>query len=168
MHNNNSAIHIGIYYGKQEQAPEEQIKEEFSKLTTQVKRLKQNGEVVLTGDFDAKLEVNKDQSKQKQSRNGKIMAGFLQKTTTNVTRSKHRLMDRSKQEQPYGKICNWLYISYPTSSQTKQNIIIDETGNLRMKGRKESDLNTITMETKCQTRKSQEKRRIWRTNNEEA
>ena len=79
MHDSNSAIHIGIYYGKQEQAPEEQIKEEFSKLTTQVKKLKQNGEVVLTGDFDAKLEVNKDQSKQKQSRNGKIMAGFLQK-----------------------------------------------------------------------------------------
>ena len=37
-----------------------------------------------------------------------------------------------------------------------------------MKGRKESDHNTITMETKCQTRKALEKRQIWRTNNEEA
>ena len=80
MQTNNSAIHIGIYYGKQEQAPEEQIKKEFSKLTTQVNKLKQNGEVILTGDFNAKLEVNKDQAKQKQSRNGKIMAEFLQNT----------------------------------------------------------------------------------------
>ena len=36
-----------------------------------------------------------------------------------------------------------------------------------MKGRKEPDHNTITMETKCQTGKALEKRRIWRTNNEE-
>ena len=48
------------------------------------------------------------------------------------------------------------------------NIILDETGNLRMKGRKESDHNTLTMKTKCQTRKALEKRRIWRTNNEES
>ena len=37
-----------------------------------------------------------------------------------------------------------------------------------MKGRKETDHNTITMETTCQIRKRQEARRIWRTNNEEA
>ena len=74
MQTNNSAIHIGIYYGKQEQAPEEQIKGEFSKLTTQVNRLKQSHT------NRGKLEVNKDQAKQKQSRNGKIKAEFLQNT----------------------------------------------------------------------------------------
>ena len=56
----------------------------------------------------------------------------------------------------------------PQVAKQRKSIIIDETGNLRMKGRKESDHNTITMETKCQTRKALEKRQIWRTNNEEA
>ena len=59
-------------------------------------------------------------------------------------------------------------LATPQVAKQSKNIIIDETGNLRMKGRKESDHNTITMETKCQTRKALEKRQIWRTNNEEA
>ena len=59
-------------------------------------------------------------------------------------------------------------LATPQVAKQSKNIIIDETGNLRMTGRKESDHNTITMETKCQTRESQEKKWIWRTINEEA
>ena len=170
MQINNSAIHIGTYYGKQEQAPEEQIKEEFSKLTTQVNRLKQNGEVILTGDFNAKLEVNKDQAKQKQSRNGKIMAEFLQNTGLQPMslEAKTGIWTRvNRNNQTENSVIDYILATPQVAKQSK-NIIIDETGNLRMKGRKESDHNTITMETKCQIRKVLEKRLIWHTNNEEA
>ena len=170
MQTNNSAIHICIYYGKQEQAAEEQIKEEFSKLTTQVNKLKQNGEVILTGDFNAKLEINKDQAKQKQSRNGKIMAEFLQNTGLQPVslEAKTGIWTRVNRNNQTEKSVIDYILATPQVAKQSKNIIIDETGNLRMKGRKESDHNTITMETKCQTRKALEKRQIWRTNNEEA
>ena len=48
-------------------------------------------------------------------------------------------------------------LATPQVTKQRKNIIIDETGNLRMKGRKESNHNTIIMETKCQTRKALEK-----------
>ena len=54
---NNSAIYVGVYYGKQEHAPLEEIKAEFAQLTAQVINLKQRGEIILTGDFNAKLEI---------------------------------------------------------------------------------------------------------------
>ena len=170
MQTNNSAILIGIYYGKQEQVPEEQIKEEFSKLTTQVNRLKQNGEVILTGDFNAKLEVNKDQVKKKQSRDRKIMAEFLQNTglqpmSLEAMTGIWTIVNRNNQTEK--SVIDYI-LATPHVAKQSINIIIDETGNLRIKGRKESDHNTINIETKCQTRKALEKRRIWRTNNEEA
>ena len=146
---NSSAIHIGIYYGRQELAPEEQIKEEFSKLTTQVNRLKQNGEVILTGDFNAKLEVNKDQAKDKQSRNGKIMAEILQNTGLQPMslEAKAGIWTRVNRNNQTEKSVTDYILGTPQVAKQSKNIIIDETGNLRMKSRKESDHNTITMET---------------------
>ena len=170
MHTNNSALHIGVYYGKQEQAPEEQIREEFSKLTTQINKLKQNGEVILTGDFNAKLEVNNDQANQNQSRNGKIMADLLKNTGLQPISLKANIgiWTRENRNNCMEKSIIDYIIATPEVAKQTKNIIIDEIGTLRMKGRKETDHNTITMETTCQIRKSQETRRIWRTNNEEA
>ena len=170
MHTNNSALHIGVYFGKQEQAPEEQIGEEFSKLTTQINKLKQNGEVILTGDFNAKLEVNNDQANQNQSRNGKIMADFLKNTGLQPISLKANIgiWTRENRNNCMEKsIIDYIKATPEVAKQTK-NIIIDEIGTLRMKGRKETYHNTITMETTCQIRKRQEARRIWRTNNKEA
>ena len=127
MQRNNSALRIGVYYGKQEQAPEERIREEFSKLTTQINKLKQNGEVILTGDFNAKLEVNNDKAKQNQSRNGKIMADFLKNTGlqpiplkanigTWIRKNRNNCMEKS--------IINYIIATPEVAKQTK-NIIMD-------------------------------------------
>ena len=141
MQTNNSALHIGVYYGKQEQAPEEQIREEFSKLTTQNNKLKQNGEVILTEDFNAKLEVNNDKAKQNQSRNGKIMADFLKITGLQPISLKANIgtwIRENRNNCTEKSIINYIKATPKVAKQTK-NIIMDEIGTLRMKGRKETN-----------------------------
>ena len=76
----NSVIHVGVYYEKQEQAPTEDIRHEFAKLTAQVIQMKQQGEITLTGDFNAKITIPEDESIQKENRNGKTMMEFIQNT----------------------------------------------------------------------------------------
>ena len=55
----NDIIHLGVYYGKQENEPKEEIEREYSQLRTQIIRLKRKGKIILAEDFNAKLEINK-------------------------------------------------------------------------------------------------------------
>ena len=59
-------------------------------------------------------------------------------------------------------------LSTMSSPPQTKNLVIDEDGLLRMKGKNESDHNTITLQVKEQIQKDHTKRWIWRTNNEEA
>ena len=79
--NQNNLLYIGTYYGKQESDKEETIEEEFTTLTTQINTLKTRGQVILTGDFNAKLEIIKEGTKiQDESRNGKHLRKMMRNT----------------------------------------------------------------------------------------
>ena len=170
MHTNNSALHIGVYYGKQEQAPEEQIREEFSKLTTQINKLKQNGEVILTGDFNAKLEVNNDQAKQNQSRNGKIMADFLKNTGHQPISLKANVgtWTRENRNNCMEKSIIDCIIATPEVAKQTKNIIID-IGNWNPKNEwKEGKKPTTTLtpwrpHAKSENAKKQDVYGVWTT-----
>ncbi len=45
----------------------------MSTVCTQILTLKKENNIILTGDFNAKLEINIDSITQKESRNGKIL-----------------------------------------------------------------------------------------------
>ena len=167
MHTNNSALHIGVYYGKQEQAPEEQIREEFSKLTTQINKLKQNGEVILTGDFNAKLEVNNDQAKQNQSKNGKITTDFLTNTGLQPISLKANIGTWTRENRNNCmeiSIIDYIIATSEVAKQTK-NIITDEIGTLRMKGRKKptTTLSPWRPHAKSENAKKQDVYGAWTT-----
>ena len=51
-------IHIGTYYGKQETENKEQIEREYSQIESRIGQLKRKGPIILTGDFNAKLQIN--------------------------------------------------------------------------------------------------------------
>ena len=51
-------------YGSQENTPIEETEWEYSQLATQIHALKKQGGVILTADFNAKLEVNTNHVKQ--------------------------------------------------------------------------------------------------------
>ena len=65
-----SKIAIGVVYGKQETASKEEVEQQFQELTTVTNRMQQQCEVIILGDLNAKIAINKQQCKQKLSRNG--------------------------------------------------------------------------------------------------
>ncbi len=57
--NNRERIFIGTYYGKQKNVPEEEIETEYAHLRTQINTLSKQSEIIITGDFNAKIAINK-------------------------------------------------------------------------------------------------------------
>ena len=61
-----SLVHIGVFYGPQEKCSNEEADRQFSQITTQINKLKKTGEVVLIGDFNAKIAINNEVVQQQQ------------------------------------------------------------------------------------------------------
>ena len=71
---------IGVHYGTQENSPIEETEREYSQLTTQIHTLQRRGGVILTADFNAKLEINDNHIRQNKSRNGKLLGKLIEDT----------------------------------------------------------------------------------------
>ena len=52
-------VHIGVFYGPQEKCSKEESQRQFSQITSQITKLKNNGDIILMGDFNAKLNIRK-------------------------------------------------------------------------------------------------------------
>ena len=141
-------VYIGVYYGPQEKVSEEEAERQYSQLTTQISQLHKKGEVILVGDFNAKLEINNDIVKQKISRNGKYMHRMLKETGMtpksleadigNWTRVKRK--DTNERS-----VIDYIIMTEKLAEQTKY-LEIDEIGTNRLKGKAETDHNTIIAE----------------------
>ena len=149
----NSVIHIVVYYGKSRTSTS---RDEFAKLAAQVIQMKLQGEIILTGDFNAKIAIPEDESIQKESRNGKIMMEFIQKTglIPMSIKSQHGLWTRENRHNPKEKSVIDYILTTPTISTQVNNLAIDAEGTLRLKGKNEPDHNTITFEVTGKIRKN--------------
>ena len=78
-------IAIGVFYGPQENEKIEKVKDIYHTLETQINQKIKTNEIILGGDFNAKLEINNEKGKQTISRNGKIMQEVID--NTNLTQS---------------------------------------------------------------------------------
>ena len=70
-------IAIGVFHGPQENIKVETARYIYASLETQIKQKSKDNEIIIGGDFNAKLQVNKDGCEQAQSRNGKILQEML-------------------------------------------------------------------------------------------
>ena len=116
------------------------------------------------GDFNAKLEINNENMTQIMSRNGKILKKMLDDTDTipvtmedsviKWTRSRKRLSSIEKSVIDY-------VIMTKEISQSIISVHIDEPGIYKLKGKEETDHNSIIIETKIPFRKklTKEKRK---------
>ena len=68
--NRRNKIYAGIYYGKEENTPGDEVEREMSQLRAQITKLRPKGHIILTGDFNAKININQEEAKQSASRNG--------------------------------------------------------------------------------------------------
>jgi len=166
---NNSGLFIGTFYGKQETCSKEENEEEFSKLTTQIKRLQQQGEVILTGDFNAKLEVQIQGTTQEESTRGTMLKKLIEETdmipvNINQEEVKYTRVNRTNQNEK--SVIDYILMTKKIAD-TATDTEVDEVGLLRIKGTKESDHNTITTKVKTKWENKVEKRRVWNIRNKE-
>ena len=136
---------IGTYYGKQEsRTSKNEIEYEMMLLTEEIEDMKKEGEVVIAMDGNAKIGLLGEEV----SRNGKLLLQVFENTNL-------KIMNRN--EKCNGKITrkntkNDEEISaidfIVTSEEVEKwftSITIDEEGLLKVKGRNETDHNTISL-----------------------
>ena len=70
-------IAIGVFYGPQENNGAENNEAIFNTLDTQITQKLINNEVIIGGDYNAKLEINNDNGKQEISPNGKLLQNII-------------------------------------------------------------------------------------------
>jgi len=139
-------IHVGIFYGKQENNNINDTENEYNTLTSHINQLKTTGEVILTGDFNAKLKITKNNEIiQNESRNGKLLNNLIKNTNTQTPtiHAQTGLWTRVNRQNTNEKSVIDYILTTPNVTENIQNIIIDEEGYLRLKGKSESDHNTI-------------------------
>ena len=165
----NKSMHIGAYYGKQEGHNVEETQREYDEITTQIINRKHTGDVVLTGDFNAKIEIkeNNGKIKQNQSRNGKMLQHTLDMTklipasTTECSPKWTRINRNNTSEK---SIIDYALISDTMKKRIKE-VYVDEEGIMKIEGKNQSDHNPIMITLDYNTMKTKEKVTKWKLNN---
>ena len=164
----NSKISIGVYYGKQETEQIDIVEREFSQLMTQIIQLKKEGPVILTGDFNAKIRIIKEQITQNESRNGTLLSKLIEELelTPISTKAENGTWTWEKRTNNHQKsIIDYILISKDLVELVEDNIV-DSEGILRLKGKKETDHNTLFLKLRTPIRKGSEIITKWKKGND--
>ena len=166
---NNTKLHIGVYYGKQEGTPVEIIEREYAQLTTQINTLKQKGEIILIGDFNAKLQVDKPNANQQISTNGRHLKNTIDQTDLVPISiySDKGTWTRVNRNNPNERSVIDYTITTPSLMDNVIYHIIDEEGKARIKGRKETDHNTFLMAFRRNIQRKTTRTKKWKLKNKE-
>ena len=166
---------IGVFYGPQENENKEKVEKIYSVVSSQINSIKQNHEIILTGDFNAKLQVNTLEINQNESRNGTILkqmnnlTGTIPYTIKNMRPEWTRINRKNPNEKA---ILDYVI----TSEQTNQLIYetkIDTEGIYRLKhktkekGIIETDHETILIKTTLPKEETKNKQKTWNLKKQE-
>jgi len=158
-------MHIGITYGKQENTQVEEIEEQFNELTTQINQLKTKGEVILMGDFNAKVNIDRPTYRQEESRNGTKLETMINNTQMVIINTKEThtgTWTRVNRNNPQEKSI----IDYILATQnTAKHIIESMTDDIDLyiiKGKNRTDHNVITAKVRTDTKQATKKIKRWK------
>ena len=158
----------------QENAPLEDVERQYSQLYTQIVKLKKEGEILLMGDFNSNLNIEKENAQQNESRNGKLLQNTLNELNLTAISIKANAgtWTRVNRNNPSEKSITDYIIVSETIKKEIRYINIDEEGTLRLKRkiRKriiESDHNTIAIETDISLQNRREHVVKWNLSNTE-
>ena len=141
---------LATYYGKQEKEKRSTILTEFQELTTQVNQVKNKGEIIMGGDFNAKLKNDTKNHKQEISPNGTIMKeNLLEHTQLEPIsmKSEPGKWTREHRTNPNEKSIIDYVLMTPKLADKVTSIMVDEEGMYRIEGKNPTDHNTIIVET---------------------
>ncbi len=162
-------VYIGVFYGPQENNPIENTRKIYNKLETQIKQLQKRGEVIIGGDFNAKLKITSEKGNQEESRNGMLLQAIINETHLNPITIEPDIGHWTRTNRNNTSEKSIIdYILMTEKLTTKRGVtIIDETGQLRIKGKNETDHNTITTSIKINDRRTPKYIERWKTGTNE-
>lgn len=166
---NNQQLYIGIFYGPQENTPIEETERQYSQLTTQIEQLKRKGEIILTGDFNAKLKTQTETINQNESRNGKLLRKLIKTTNLNPITTKPEYINWTRQNRK--KLSEKSIIDYilitPKVTDHVKDIKIDCENIYTLRGKEETDHNTMILDLNLTLKTRNNKISVWNLNNKE-
>ena len=163
--NQTEKLFIGTYYGKQESAKEEELEEEYDNLRDQITRLKQ-GQIILAGDFNAKLKIDKNDKQQNESRNGKYLRELIEFhdliPITLHSKDGTWTRERRTKNRTEKSTIDYILISRSLENLVQENIV-DEQGIYKLKGLKQTDHHTLILTIKVPLQRKVTK--VWNLKN---
>ena len=137
-------IFVGSYYGKQEtRTSKEDIEREMYLLQDEINEMKKEGEIFLAMDGNGKLGILGETP----SRNGKLLQQVFSNTGLTLMNTSSKCEGKITRKNTSNELevsaIDFIVVSENVEKWVKK-IIIDEDGLTRIKGKKESDHNTIT------------------------
>ena len=162
---------IGNVYGPQENEKRQAVKEIYRDIRRQILKLKDRGPVILVGDFNAKLEIQVNENKiQNISPNGKIMEEEIIKGCNMYVKNQDRVRGmwtrQNRTIKDEKSIIDYILIQEKYKDLI-QNMEIDEEGSIRIKGKNETDHNTITATIQVAYKEETKKEKKLKINNKQ-
>ena len=141
-----SPILIGTYYGKQEtRTNKSEIEKEMQLLNEEIEEMKKEGEILLAMDGNAKIGLLGEPI----SRNGKLLLQLVENTNlklvNNTSKCKGRITRvNTKNPDEYSAID--FLLATENAEKWITEMLIDEDGLYKLKGKNETDHNTICID----------------------
>ena len=141
-----SPIIIGTYYGKQEtRTSKSEIEQEIQLLNEEISEMKREGEIVIAMDGNAKIGILEDTV----SRNGKLLNQLFENQTLTVLNKStkcvgHITRMNTKNHNEMSAID--FVVATDEAAKWIKRVLIDEEGLMKIKGRNETDHNTIQID----------------------
>ena len=162
-------ISIGVFFGHQENKAVEKVREIYSNLETKIKQKSKDNNIIIGGDFKAKLHVDNNNHKQTQSRNGKALQEMLNNTqlipvTTNADYGFYTRVNRNEPSEK--SAIDYILMSAPIIKIISSTIIDEEIAH-RVKSNKESNHNTIMVNLKINDARKPEYVEKWKLDNKD-
>ena len=157
-------IYMGAYYGKQEsRTNREEIEHEMDLLMEEIEQIKQDGEILLLMDGNGKLGLLGENP----SRNGKMLLEVFQNTDLCLLNNSEKcsgIVTWQNTKNQNEKSAIDFVLSSRSFEPNIQEVRIDEDGHFRLRGKKDSDHNTILVKVNIQTGASlsQAAKKRWR------
>ena len=153
----------GVYYGKQEcRTTKAEIEMEMQLLNEEIEEMSKDGELLIAMDGNAKIGLLGE----KISRNGQILLQTFENTGINIINSSdicHGKVTRQNTKNSSEKSAIDFIVANDTVKKWIKRMTIDEEGLYKIRGKNESDHNTIILSIEIEKldRTRVEKRTIW-------
>ena len=139
-------LFIGTYYGKQEtRTNKEEIEKEIELLTEEIEEQKNEGEILLTMDGNAKIGLLGENV----SRNGKLLLKLIEETDlilmNKSSKCKGTITRRNTKNISEFSAIDFVLCTHPVERWINQ-MIIDEEGMYKISGKNPTDHNTIIID----------------------